>query len=48
MRKPPFKKRVVRNVRGIRRCLLLLRAPVYLGPYFSSETGAEYGVGFLA
>jgi hypothetical protein len=30
-----------------RRCFLLFCAPVYLWPYFSSETGAEYGVGFF-
>src|ERR1700732_1201368 len=44
MHRVPFRKRLVRN---LRRCLLLLCAPVYLWPYFSSETGAEYGVGFF-
>lgn len=44
MRTVPFRKRLVRN---LRRCLLLLCAPVYLWPYFSSEAGAEYGVGFF-
>jgi len=42
--RPPFRKRLVRN---LRRCILLLIAPVYLWPYFSSEAGAEYGVGFF-
>lgn len=44
MPRPPFRKRLVRN---LRRCILLLIAPVYLWPYFSSEAGAEYGVGFF-
>jgi hypothetical protein len=42
--KPPFRRRLSRN---IRRGFLLLCAPVYLWPYFSRETGAEYGVGFF-
>jgi hypothetical protein len=29
------------------RCILFLNAPVYLWPYFSSETGTEYGIGFF-
>ena len=44
MPRPPFRKRLVRN---LRRCILILIAPVYLWPYFSSEAGAEYGVGFF-
>jgi O-methyltransferase len=44
MPKPPIRKRLVRN---LLRCILLVCAPVYLWPYFSKETGAEYGVGFF-
>jgi O-methyltransferase len=42
--KPPFRKRLARN---LRRCILLSIAPIYLWPYFSSESGAEYGIGFF-
>jgi O-methyltransferase len=44
MRSPAIKERFARN---IRRCLLLLCAPVYLWPYFSNQTGVEYGVGYF-
>ena len=44
VRKSELKENLERN---IRRCLLLLCAPVYLLPYFSSEAGADYGVGFF-
>jgi len=40
----PFRERLTRN---LRRCILLLVAPVYLWPYFSSEAGTEYGIGFF-
>lgn len=44
VRRPPFRKRLVLT---FRRCFLLLCAPVYLGPYFAGEAGAEYGIGFF-
>lgn len=44
MRRERFRRKLVLN---LCRCLSVLCAPVYLWPYFSSETGAEYGVGFL-
>src|SRR5580704_2757862 len=34
-----------RLIKILRRALLVLCAPVFLGPFFAKETGSEYGVG---
>jgi len=36
-----------RFIRTLRRVVLLMCAPVFLGRFFSKETGSDYGIGFL-